>query len=276
VALGARTAQHEARDVMMLVRALAIAFVACTPASAQDSTVAMPAVLVARAPVPFGAGERADYQVKYGPFSVGRGSMQVVGIDTVRGRETWHTQFHVRGGIPGFRVNNVMDSWIDTQTLSSLRHWQDFDEGPNERERRFEIFPDSIFVQQGRQPERTVPLPLDDGSFLYFLRTLSLEIGKEYSYNRYFRPDRNPVVFKVLRKERIKVPAGEFSTVVIRPVIKARGVFAENGRAEVWLTDDDRRVMVQMKTQLSFGSLSLHLRSYAPATAPSDSALARR
>jgi hypothetical protein len=261
---------------MILVRAFAIALLALTPATAQDSTVAMPAVAPTRAPVPFAAGERADYQVKYGPFSVGRGSMQVVGIDTVRGRETWHTLFHVRGGIPGFRVNNVMESWIDTQTLSSLRHWQDFDEGPNERERKFEIYPDSIFVQQGREAERTVPLPLDDGSFLYFLRTLDLKVGEEYSYNRYFRPDRNPVVFKVLRKERIKVPAGEFETVVIRPVIKARGVFAENGKAEVWLTDDVRRVMVQMKTQLSFGSLSLHLRSYAPATAPADSTLARQ
>jgi hypothetical protein len=261
---------------MIAVRALAFALVALTPVAAQDSTLAVPAALKTRAPVPFGAGERADYQVKYGPFSVGRGSMHVIGIDTVRGRETWHTQFHVRGGIPGFRVNNVMESWIDTQTLSSLRHWQDFDEGPNERERKFEIFPDSVFVQQGRQPEKTVELPLDDGSFLYFLRTRELEVGKEYEFNRYFRPDRNPVRFLVLRKERVKVPAGEFETVVIRPIIKARGVFAENGRAEVWLTDDDRRIMVQMKTQLSLGSLSLHLRSYAPATAPSDSALARR
>ena len=261
---------------MILVRALAVALVAVTPASAQDTTVALPAVLQARAAVPFGAGEKAEYQVKYGPFSVGRGSMHVVGIDTVRGRETWHTLFHVRGGIPGFRVNNVMESWIDTQTLSSLRHWQDFDEGPNERERKFEIYPDSVFVQQGRQAEPTVPLPLDDGSFLYFLRTRELEVGKEYEFYRYFRPDRNPVRFVVLRKERVKVPAGEFETVVIRPIIKARGVFAENGRAEVWLSDDNRRIMVQMKTQLSLGSLSLYLRSYAAAPAPSDSALARQ
>jgi hypothetical protein len=248
-----------------------------TPASGQDTIPPASIPAVTRKAVPFGIGERADYQVKYGPFSVGRGTMEVVGLDTIRGRETWHTLFRVRGGVPGFRVDNRMESWIDTETLSSLRHWQELDEGPNERERRFEIYPDSIYHQDGREPLPTVAEPLDDGSFLYFVRTIAFEVGKEYSYDRYFRPDRNPVRFLVLRREQIKVPAGTFETVVIRPIIKSRGVFAENGRAEVWLTDDDRRLMVQMKTQLSIGSLSLYLRSYtAPTVAADTGSVAKR
>ena len=262
---------------MIMTRALAAALIALSPLAAQDSTAIPVRAPIVRKAVPFGAGERADYQVKYGPFSVGRGSMQVIGIDTVRGRETWHTLFHVRGGIPGFRVENRMQSWIDTESFSSLRHWQDIDEGAREAERRFEIFPDSgIFIQQGREAQPTVAQPLDEGSFLHFVRTIPLVVGEEYEFNRYFRPDRNPVRIQVLRKERIKVPAGEFETIVIRPIIKARGIFAENGRAEVWLTDDDKRIMVQMKSEMKLGSLSLHLRSYAPARAPSDSALARQ
>jgi hypothetical protein len=242
-------------------------------AVAQDTTVSVALVSAPdpRLAVPFASGERAEYQVKYGPFSVGRGSMEVVGFDTIRGRETWHTLFRVRGGIPGFRVDNRMESWFDTRTLASLRHWQELDEGPNERERRYEIYPDSVFVQDGREPLPTVALPLDDGSFLYFVRTIPLEVGKEYSFDRYFKPDRNPVRFQVLRRERVSVPAGTFETVVIRPIIKTRGVFAENGRAEVWITDDDKRLMVQLKTQLSLGSLSLHLRSYTPPKPASDS-----
>ena len=56
----------------------------------------------------------------------------------------------------------------------------------------------------------------------------------------------------------------EFETIVIRPIIKARGVFSEGGRAEVWLSDDSRRIMVQLKTHMKLGSLSLFLRSYTP------------
>lgn len=218
------------------------------------------------AKVPFGPGETAEYQVKFGFFSVGRGTMDVVSLDTVRGRETYHVRFHVRGGALGYRVDNRMESWIDTETLYSLRFHQELNEGSRERERRFEIYPDSVYVENDKEPQKTVLRPLDDGSFLYFVRTFPFQVGNLYSFDRYFRPDRNPVQLHVLRRERIKVPAGTFNTIVVRPIIKARGVFSEDGRAEIWLSDDERRIMVQLKSQLKVGSLSLYLRSYTPPT----------
>ena len=135
-------------------------------------------------------------------------------------------------------------------------------------ERNFEIFPDrSVFVEHGDTAERSVRNPLDDGSFLYFLRTIPLVVGETYTFERYFRPDRNPVTIKVLRKERISVPAGEFDAIVVQPVIKTKGIFSENGRAEVWLADNPGRIMLQMKSGLSFGSINLYLRSHRPAPA---------
>jgi uncharacterized protein DUF3108 len=260
---------------MIRVRAALAFLLFAGTVGAQDSTVVgRPGPLAFRLPVPFGVGERAEYSVKYGPFSVGSGTMEVVPMDTVRGIETWHTIFRIRGGVPGFRVNDRMESWMDVRTLASLRHRQELSEGSRERERAFEIYPDSVFVEEGKEPVPTVTLPLDDGSFLYFVRTITLEVGKEYSFDRYFRPDRNPVRIQVLRRERVKVPAGEFDAVVVRPIIQARGIFSENGRAEVWLTDDDRRLMVQMKSHLKFGTLSLYLKSYRAPTAPDSASIA--
>ena len=249
--------------------------VAPTVTLAQDSSVAR-APADTRAAVPFGFGERAEYSVKYGPFGVGRASTEVFRLDTIRGRESWHILFQVRGGIPGFRVDDRMESWMDTQTLASLRFRQDMSEGSHERERIFEIFPDQgVYQEDQKEPQPTVTLPLDDGSFLFFIRTIPLEVGSEYSFDRYFRPDRNPVRIQVLRREKIRVPAGEFETVVIRPIIKARGVFSEGGRAEVWLTDDSLRLMVQLKTHMKLGSLSLFLRSYTPPKKLDSTASAR-
>jgi hypothetical protein len=218
------------------------------------------------AKVPFGVGERMEYEVRYGPVRVGNGSMEVAAIDTVRGRPAWHTIFRVRGGTFVYRVDDRLDSWIDVRTLSSLRHWQDLSEGRREVERRFEIFPDRrVYVPEG-QPERpSVAAPLDDGSFLYFIRTIPLQVGREYVFDRYFRPDRNPVIVRVLRKERITVPAGTYDAIVLQPIIKTKGIFSENGQAEVWLSDDADRIMLQMKSRLSIGSLNLFLRSYRPA-----------
>lgn len=243
-----------------------------TPASPTPATQTVAASTAKRAPVPFGAGERLQYEVRFGSIRVGNANMEVVGLDNVRGRQAWHTAFWVRGGNFLYRVNDVYESWIDAETLSSLRFVQELEEGGKETVRRFEIYPErSVFVQTSKQPakeEKSVSTPLDDGSFLYFIRTIPLEVGQTYDFNRYFRPDRNPVRIRVLRKERVKVPAGTFNAIVIQPVIKTKGIFSENGHAEIWLSDDDRRIMLQLKSKLSFGSLNLYLKSYVPSPNP--------
>jgi len=160
-------------------------------------------------------------------------------------------------------VNDRLESWIDVSNLVSLRHWQELSEGRRDRERRFEIMPErGVVLEEGKPEAPTVEAPLDDGAFLYFVRTIPLEVGQTYELNRYFRPDRNPVTIRVLRREHIKVPAGEFDAIVIQPIIKTKGIFSEGGRAEIWLSDDANRIMLQMKSKLPFGSLNLYLTSY--------------
>lgn len=215
--------------------------------------------------VPWVVGERLDYDVHFGALRVGGGQMEVRGVDTVRGRLAYHTQFQVKGGIPFYRVHSVFQSWMDTETLSSLRFYQDQNEGRRERERRYEIYPErEVYVEHtaGGEEQPSVANPLDDGSFMYFIRTVPLIVGQTYEFNRYFRPDRNPVIIRVLRREQVRVPAGTFDAVVIQPIIKTRGIFSEDGRAEIWLSDDSNRIMLQMKSKLSFGSLNLYLKSY--------------
>jgi Protein of unknown function (DUF3108) len=216
-------------------------------------------------PIPpraFSVGEKLTYEVRFGPIRVGQASTEVLGIEHLRGRDAYHTRFLLRGGTAFYRVNDRYESWFDARTLESLRYAQQIDQGTYERERLYEMFPERRTYTESGTPEQkpSVADPLDDGSFLYFLRTIPLEVGKTYEFNRYFRPDRNPVRVTVLRRERIKVPAGTFDAIVVRPTIKTTGIFSEGGRAEVWFAADSTRRMLQMKSRLSFGSLNLYLR----------------
>lgn len=258
-----RRTGRAATAFVALALAGAVRAATAKPVHAQEAPI--PAGQTARAPVPFDVGEKLEYDVKFGPIHVGSGSMEIANLDTIRGRTAYHTVFRVSGGTFFYKVRDRLESWIDVQTLASLRSLQDLNEGSRDRERHFEIYPErGVFVEDQKPEQPTVAAPLDDGSFLYFLRTIPLEVGQEYSFDRYFRPDRNPVRIRVLRKEHIKVPAGEFDAVVVQPIIKSKGIFSENGRAEVWLSDDDRRIMLQMKSKLSIGSLNLYLKSYQP------------
>ncbi len=215
------------------------------------------------APVPFTVGERLEYDLKFSFKSVGTGVMEVKEIVDVRGRPTWHTVFTIKGGIPFFRVDDSMESWFDVFTLNSMRFHQRVSEGNYKRTRLYELFPErAVFRENDKPEEESVYNPLDDGSFLYFVRTIPLEVGKTYEVPRYFNPKANPVRIRVLRKETISVPAGQFTTVVLQPQFQSRGIFSEDGKAEVWITDDPYRMMVQMKSSLKVGSINLYLRRY--------------
>ncbi len=214
----------------------------------------------------FPVGEKFTYDVKFSAIKVGSAWMEVLGHAPVRGTDALHVRFEVKGGTLFYRVHDVLESWIDTSRFQSLRHHQDYEEGSRDRERWFEMFPDRrVFQERGKAEEPMADQPLDEGSFLYFVRTIPLETGRTYEFNRYFRPDRNPVRITVARRERITVPAGTFDAVVLKPVIKAKGLFSEGGKAEIWLADDSTRALLQLKTSLPIGSLNLYLREYRPA-----------
>lgn len=218
------------------------------------------------ASVPFGPGEHLVYKLKLGVFSVGEGHMQVVGLDSVRGQLTYHTSLRMSGGFWGFRVRDDFQSWFTVQDLVSLRFVKDQNEGPYKAYRHYEFINDERRFERADNGEgKPMPTdqPLDDVSFLYFTRSLPLEVGDEYTFDRYFKETGNPVIIRVLGLETVEVPAGRFETVVVQPIIQTKGLFADGGEAKLYFTNDDRKLLVQMKSSVPVvGSLTLQLKSF--------------
>jgi len=254
---------------------LLVALLLGAPLAVARATATPPPMVITEVPdveqrnVPFGLGERATYVVRLGRLgTVGQGVMHILGIETVDRRATYRTRMTINGGIPLARVDDTFESWIDVNGLFSRRYHQDQKEVNFERKRQFDFFPERRAYRRtdtGETGRLPTDRPLDEVSFLYYARTLPLRVGETYTLNQYFREDGNPVVLRVLRKERIRVPAGVFETVVVQPVIRTRGLFGEGGQAEVYFSDDDRRILVMMRSRVRLiGSLSLHLSEYEP------------
>ena len=214
--------------------------------------------------LPFRVGERLTYSIKVGRLGRGSAVMEIKKQDTIRRTPVLHTIFTVNGSLLFFKVRDYYESWFDPRSMVSLQYRQDIDQGPYDRLRKYDIFPErKVYFDSVKNVELpTSELPLDDGSFIYFLRTIPLEVGKTYSFNRYFKPDRNPVTVTVARRERIRVPAGEFDALVLQPKIKAKGIFAEEASAEVWVADDPSRIMLMLRTRLpTVGTVTFVLRA---------------
>ena len=255
--------------MMQHIAALAITLLAIAPrATSQAATAtALPQAEPPRPALPFGVGELLEYDIRVA-FARGNAKLEILSEDTVRGRPALHAQFTVRGGIIGFRVNDKYDTWVDLANISTLRYHEDVHSGSYERRRRYEFYPERRLYIEGADTVETVDRPVDQASVFYLLRTLDLRVGLDTSFNNYFMVDRNPIRIIVLGRERIKVPAGEFDAVVVRPIIKAKGIFAEGGDARVWISDDDRRIVLQIKAKipnLPFGGLNLYLKNHRAA-----------
>lgn len=219
---------------------------------------------------PFSAMERAEYDVKYGPIRAGTGTLSVLGIDTVRGRDAYRFRMTLGGGVNlllyKYALRDTMESWVDTATFSSLRFTQQQWHQGKLRSKHYEIFPDRGMYRDGGEAEQaSVFNPLDDLSLFFYARTLPLVVGSTIDIPRHFKPASNPVVLKVVGRETIEAAGREWNTVIVQPIIKTSTMFAD-GDGRVWLSDDSAHVVVQLNAKApAIGSITMKLKSYSPA-----------
>ena len=116
---------------------------------------------------------------------------------------------------------------------------QDIHDGPYRRHTRYEIFPEEKKYRENSDTtlRASVKAPLDEGSFIYFMRTVRVPVGQTREFQQYFLPDRNPVVIRALRRDTVEVPSGRYPAVVVRPSIRSKGIFAKDGEALIWFSD---------------------------------------
>jgi hypothetical protein len=224
----------------------------------------------------FPVGERMEYSVTWGGARIAQSVLTVEAIDTIDGTAAYRTSLETRGGPPFYRIQDRLTSWIRPIPMTSLRFDQRLRQGSYRRDRRhlmneeagtYTRYDESDGAYVPHAEEHDVPIPAgvqDDVSIFYFVRLSPLEIGERYEFEFYYKKKGNPVIIEVLRREEIRVPAGTFKTIVVRPTIKSSGMFAEGGEAEIYVTDDERRIPVRVKTRMSIGSANLYLTEYDP------------
>ena len=225
---------------------------------------------------PFPVGERAEYDVTFGPVRVGRASLAVETAELVRGEAAYRLAFELEGGPVFYKIDDRTVSWLAPDPYRALRFEQVLREGGYRRHRRYELDQErGTFDRQDWDEEaaayrthdeiRGVEMPrlaLDEISFLYLVRTLPLEVGRTYRFDSYFEEEGNPVIVEVLRRESVRLRSGRYETVVVRPIIRAGGLFGEEGQAEVFVADDETRAIVQLKVRMKVGAVNMYLSEY--------------
>lgn len=217
---------------------------------------------------PFRAGESLKFSVQYGFIHAGNAWLEVPQLRQWKGHEVFELVARAESNAffsRFYKVRNRIESLWDREGRFSRHYLEDRREGKYRQ--RNDITFDAERNQAVYADGRTFPVPphvQDALSSFYFTRTQALPVGGSIVFHYHASRKSQPLLVKILGRERIKTPAGSFDCIAVEPILKAGGIFKNSGRLVIWLTADERRIPVLMKSKVVIGSVSVVLEELKP------------
>lgn len=203
--------------------------------------------------LPFGAGEKLTFSIRTAKFGkVGKAEMLLSGPVDIRGTQTMLASFDANAGIMFLKGHDATRSWIDFDRMTSLRFKKTERRPFSSANDSVEIYPDLQLWEaaHGDSGSTATDRPLDELSFIYYLRTLTLAPDSVYTFDRHYDKRRLPTTVRVVKHDTITTPAGQFSTVEYEMrVVDARD-YQEHGVIYFWISDDRCRLPVRIESVL--------------------------
>ena len=202
---------------------------------------------------------------------------------TINGRKCYDIRFYVNSSSSFewvYKVRDFYRTYVDAEGLFPWRFEQHIKEGNYQRD--FE----AIFDQQNlkaktytgdKDPKKfegefDIPEYTQDAmSAFYYARTFDyskMKEGDKISLQNFYKDKTYPLDVRYLGKETIEVPAGEFRCIKVEPLVQEGGLFKSEGSIVVWMTDDERRMPVKVKTKVIIGSIDADLSEYSGLAGP--------
>lgn len=216
----------------------------------------------------FKEGEKLTFDVKYGFVTAGIAEMAIPKIKQLAGRDVFHVTFRVNtvpAFDPFFKVRDRYETFIDTEGLFPWRFEQHIREGNYKRDF-------SAFFDQRRgfakTSEGTFDIPKyvnDIVSAFYITRTFDLSEMKEgdkFHLENFYKDKVYPLDVVFRGRERITVGAGTFDCIIVEPLVVEGGLFKNEGSILIWLSDDELKIPVKVKTKVIIGSIDSELTAY--------------
>lgn len=227
----------------------------------------------ARRPVrnPFRIGEKVVLSVRYFKAQAGELSLEIRPPVEVNGRKSyrWFTSLKTTGMFSSFySVNDWAETLVDYETLAptvfnlhvkesgQLKNGKGYFDPKTLKGMYFEKkYSEKKGHQEKRQEWQVMPYAQNVFSAAFYMRVFSYEVGKDYKFT--VADDEKNILFKgkALRKERVETEAGTFDTIVVKPEFEIDGVFKPVGDIFFWLTDDDRKIIVRIESEIKIGTL---------------------
>jgi hypothetical protein len=223
----------------------------------------------------WGPGERLVFSVEYGIIKAGTATLSVTGPEDYEGLMAYRITAEARSN-PAFsaffRVRDLNESLLDAVQFHTLLFHKSLEEGEYthsesvifDQEAGYAYYPDE--TDSTKMCSEILPHALDVLSCFYYARTMDFRIGDVFYIESHVDNENYPLRVTVDRRERIRVPAGEFECLLLRPEVVGEGIFDQQGELYVWVTDDEVHMPVLLRSAIVIGEITCLLEDYTPGT----------
>ena len=208
---------------------------------------------------PFAVGEVLTYQVRISRLGdVGSGRMWVEGPVVEQGVVTWRLRFEMEAGKGPFHASDRTSSWLNPATFSIVR----FEKrerhvlSRSDEEVRIDLAKRLWIDDDGASGTLGSEAPLDELSFMYFIRTLPLERDTVLWFDRHFDPERNPTVVRTVGRDTLTTPAGIFHTRIVEMVVRDPKRYRGTGIIRIHLNEGDCHMPVRIESRMPIVGVS--------------------
>ena len=227
---------------------------------------------------PFGPGERCRFTIEYGPVKAGTATLEVLPM-VERGGHTCYHLASTAQSAPFFdsiyRVRDRIDTMVDVRRFVTYQYQKVQNEGGYHADHKAVYDPAHGRVRYADGTTLDAPVnALDMLSAFYRARIEKLTPGLSIYIPHHSDRKSFYLEVHVIKREKIDVPAGSFSCVVVEPLVRDAGPFNNKGSLTIWLTDDARHLPVLMKSKVPVGSVDAVLQSYTLGGSPAPTAQA--
>src|SRR5690606_35675539 len=220
------------------------------------------------------SGEYLQYRIHYGLLNAGFASLTVKNT-TYEGRPHFHAvgEGSSSGAVRAFyKVDDRYESYIDQSTNKPSKFVRNISEGGYSRDQIFTFDHDKNIVKIHDRKEQRISYKDFEGnniqdllSALYYLRnydTDKLKMGDYINLKIFMTDDTYKFRLKILGRETMNTKVGKIKTLKIRPYVQSGRIFKESESVTMWVTDDDNHIPIQIKAELTVGSLKADLNDY--------------
>jgi hypothetical protein len=226
----------------------------------------------------FQVGEKLTFSVSYGIIRAGEASMAVRDSISIGDRTAYQiisTAKSAKTFDLFFKVRDRVETWIDKDGIFSWKFQKILREGAykfdllvnyDQRSGKADVQTiryhndEPLKVKKHELFELKTPhYVLDVLAAFYYVRTQDLRIGMPIFMTNH---DNNKIYdLKVIiqKKEEKKVKAGKFRCIKLQPRLRGDAIFKQKGELWVWVTDDQYKIPVLMKSAVFVGNITTEL-----------------